>query len=242
MTLNSVTENKLTSLVADFWAEHVKTDDFQSIFIGKEKGHKIADYVDEKTTELISKHFSISFETNKRGQKKARSMGDLWIWDNGIYNPVNIKAGEADKNGQPNLVSLNKIIKFLLESRIDSYHLIIIKLREGELEKNRKIQPMIYVCDLLENLEYATFDAGPGQLMLKEKQFYSEFSEKSKVKSLTIEDKLQACIDKLEDGNRRLILNREKAISKIRQKYHNHIKLDITLQQKSLNLGKSEKI
>ena len=48
-------------------------------------------------------------------------MGDIWIKADGIYNPVNIKAGIVTA-GMPNIVSLAKLLTRLLKHQIDSYY------------------------------------------------------------------------------------------------------------------------
>ena len=52
--INSEDIARILELTEDFWTEHVKDKAFQDIASGKEIGHRIADYVDEKTTELLS--------------------------------------------------------------------------------------------------------------------------------------------------------------------------------------------
>src|SRR5450830_966310 len=94
-------------LSEDYWASEVKEPEFIRIAAGKEIGHKIGDMVDEKTTQLLKDcgKFNILHQQSN-GAAASRSMGDLWLEAGGVYNPVNIKAGEYGKNGQPNLVSL----------------------------------------------------------------------------------------------------------------------------------------
>jgi hypothetical protein len=52
---------------------------------------------------------NVKHEINSVGQIVKRSMGDLWVHSNGMYNPINIKSG-ITLNGNPNVVSLAKLV------------------------------------------------------------------------------------------------------------------------------------
>lgn len=209
----------IEELTRKFWEQQVKTEEFHGLFQGKEIGHRIADYVDERTTAMLEKEFEVVHEVDSQGKKRARSMGDVWIKSGGIYNPVNVKAGEAGKNGQPNMVSLTKLIDAILSEEIDSYYLLIVKM-ELSIGKDdgRIITPRVYLVDMLDYLNFITFDSGPGQSMLKEKQFYDAFASGFQPEALTLAQKLQKMIDLYEDGNRRLLENRQKKLDRIRAK------------------------
>ncbi len=103
-----------------YWRGVVGTPAFRELASGKEIGHRIADYVDDHTTAMLEVEYATKHELDARGKRKPRSMGDVWIGSNGIYNPINIKAGEAGKNGQPNMVSLTKLLDALMLRQIDS--------------------------------------------------------------------------------------------------------------------------
>ena len=214
----------IESLTRDFWESRVLTDEFHKLFQGKEIGHRIADYVDENTTAMLEKSLNVLHEVDARGKRRSRSMGDVWVHSKGMYNPVNVKAGEAGKNGQPNMVSLTKLIEAILREQVDSYYLLIVKMeRKNGLSKsegrpNIVITPHVYLVDMLDYLQYITFDSGPGQAMLKEKQFYEAYHAGKRPPALTLAEKLVKMIDLYEDGNRRLLENREKKLSRIRVK------------------------
>jgi len=210
---------EIEELTRKFWEQQVKTEEFQGLFQGKEIGHRIADYVDEETTAMLEKEFEVVHEVDSQGKRRARSMGDVWIKSGGIYNPVNVKAGEAGKNGQPNMVSLTKLIDAILSEKIDSYHLLIVKMELSiDQDNGRLITPRVYLIDMLDYLNFITFDSGPGQSMLKEKQFYDAFANGFKPEATTLAQKLQKMIDLYEDGNRRLRENRKKKLDRIRAK------------------------
>jgi len=92
----------------------------------KEIGHRIADEVEEKTTTLIEQNFTAARQHNRRGLAVDRSMGDIWVLSNEIYNPINVKAGEANQNGQPNIVSLRKLLRAILSHQVDSYYSTVV--------------------------------------------------------------------------------------------------------------------
>lgn len=214
----------IEELTRKFWEQQVKTEEFHGLFQGKEIGHRIADYVDERTTAMLEKEFEVVHEVDSQGKKRARSMGDVWIKSGGIYNPVNVKAGEAGKNGQPNMVSLTKLIDAILSEEIDSYYLLIVKMELSVDQNNgRFITPRVYLVDMLDYLSFITFDSGPGQSMLKEKQFYDAFANGFQPEAMTLAQKLQKMIDLYEDGNRRLIENRQKKLDRIRAKVRAYV-------------------
>lgn len=216
--------DSIESLTRAFWEARVATEEFHNLFRGKEIGHRIADYVDENTTAMLEKSFDVLHEVDAKGKKRSRSMGDVWVKSNGIYNPVNVKAGEADMNGQPNMVSLTKLIEAILHGEVDSYYLLIVKM--DRVEKTTKagmatkalITPHVYLVDMLDYLNFITFDSGPGQAMLKERQFYEAYKTGKTPEQLSLAEKLVKMIDLYEDGNRRLYENREKKLDRIRTK------------------------
>ncbi len=196
--------------VCSFWQKEVHNPHFTAQAQGKEIGHRIADYVDEKTTSFIHAHYPVAFERNAAGKKKMRSMGDLWLNENNIYHPINIKTGMTN-SGQPNMVSLGKLLKCLLNNQIDSYYLLMVKFTstsEG-LEA-----PEIYFLDMLEYLGYLTFDSGPGQIMLQAESFFQNFTS-IKVGSRSSVEKIEFLINLLEEGDRRLIANRKQRHDKM---------------------------
>jgi hypothetical protein len=200
----------ILELTANYWAAEVGSDEFQGIATGKEIGHRIADLVDERTSMLIGQYFTVRQEQGKGGTR-ARSMGDVWVLSSDIYNPVNIKAGEVGKNGQPNLVSLTKVLDALLKRQIDSYYVLIVKMAlRGEASAS------VYLADILGYLEYTTFDSGPGQMMLREQAFYDAMAAEAKPSASTMADKIERLVSMLEEADRRLFINRKKKFERIR--------------------------
>ena len=185
--------------------------DFIAIAQGKEIGHKLADMVDEKTTALLTlNHITVS-QCNSRGDKRSRSMGDVWLLENGIYHAVNVKTGVVGREGQPNLVSMKKLLTAIFHRQIDSYYLLMVKV---EIRPGRLI-PRVYFCDLLDWLDYATFDSGPGQIMLKAGSFFAQYADKTE-QDPDIKGKLAKLMALYEDGERRLHTNRARDLTRYR--------------------------
>lgn len=218
----------------EFWIEHVSEPSFSSLFSGKEIGHRVADYVDETTVAFLEKHFHTGRQRGTKGNVRARSMGDIWIYSNGMYNPVNVKAGEYGTGGQPNLVSLTKLIDGLVRRQIDSYYLLFVKAeRQGAL-----LVPHVYLVDMLDYLDFVTFDAGPGQTMLRERQFFDAVMTGYEPPSLSIAEKLERLFGMLEDGDARLIRNRMTKMERMRKTLLRYRKVDNhDIDQKGLDIG-----
>lgn len=197
-----------------YWKAEVLKPEILGIAKGKEIGHKLADLVDEKTTALLTLNYVTKHQRDARGQKRSRSMGDLWLQDQGIYHPVNVKTGIVGSEGQPNLVSLKKIIEAVMARQIDSYYLLIVKMSISA----QKIDPSVYLIDMLDWMDYVTFDSGPGQMMLKAVKFFNEY-DPALLKQTTIKDKVKRLMALYEDGERRLKENRERDLEYYRKEY-----------------------
>ncbi|HEY7339471.1 MAG TPA: hypothetical protein VH591_01200 [Ktedonobacterales bacterium] len=218
--IDSETAQQILANTLEYWRKEAATEEFRKQASGKEIGHRIADLVEEKTTELLSNHLVTRRQYTASGKKMDRSMGDIWVYSSGLYNPVNVKAGEAGKKGQPNMVSLKKLLRALLLRHIDSYYLLIVKMILKD-----DIRVSVYLVDMLDYLDFVTFDSGPGQIMLKERQFYERMEDEPtdrdvarfdqsasgvKPAQLTLDEKIDKLFVMLTDGDRRLIMNREK--------------------------------
>jgi len=199
---------------------------------GKEGGHHIADYVDQETSEMLAKRFRTGYEINK-GQKVKRSMGDFWVHSGGMWNPVNIKAG-IEKNGQPNIVSLQKLLGRITDHEIDSYYLLIIKF---DTKNANQLVPSVYFIDILDYLDYVTFDAGPGQMMLKEREFYRIADEGLDREPHTLSQKTCDLHNLLQDGYRRLLANRDKRMSETRKRVEKFLSEDNDISQGGIQIG-----
>lgn len=208
--LNKTLRDEIRTMAQEFWNAEVQTPQFAKLAAGKEIGHRIADKVDEQTTQLLRGKYPIFFEHGPKGQR-ARSMGDFWLLSEGNYHPVNVKAGQENSNGQPNIVSLKKLLRALLTQRIDSYYLLIVKF-----QISTAIRATVYFIDILDYIDCVTFNSGPGQMMLKEKQFYTVMRQSPREPSLSLHQKREALVTMLENGEVSLIKNRAKTLDEIR--------------------------
>ena len=194
-----------------FWQRELTKEWVADIARGKEIGHRLADLVEEKTTAVLISEYLVKYQRDRKGEKRSRSMGDIWIGNNEIYHPVNVKMGIKGHEGQPNLVSLKKILDSLLRAYVDSYYFLIVKI---DLEQRIS---SVYCVDMLDYLDFVAFDSGPGQMMLRSKKFFTYMEranqmEQSNHPNLTINEKIQRLMAMYKDGERRLIDNRRKSL------------------------------
>ncbi len=210
--LDAQTQEAIVRRTTSFWAQEITTPEFIAIATGKEIGHRIADLVDEKTTTLLAQHLTTRQQRKKDGSTMPRSMGDIWVLSNSMYNPINVKSGEAGKQGQPNMVSLKKLLRALLLRQIDAYYLLLVKMRLGASP-----EAVIYLVDILDHLDVMTFDSGPGQIMLKERIFYQRMADHAQAQPLTLDEKIARLFEMLEDADRRLQENRQKVQQTIQE-------------------------
>jgi hypothetical protein len=209
--LGDATSREISEITDRYWEGHVKEPTFALLVAGKEPGHRMADYVDDKTVSLLKVAFDTRYEGDSRGRVRRRSMGDVWIHSNGMYNPVNVKAGEQLKNGQPNLVSMQKLLDYIFKRWIDSYYLLIVKFR-----LDSPIEHKAYLIDLLDWLDFVAFDAGPGQIMLREGDFYQAYESGTRPTGLPIAAKVEKLFTRFEEGIQSLFNNRRKRLTRQR--------------------------
>ena len=91
MTIDPALQVRIRRLADRHWQRHVQDRGFAEMVDGKEPGHPMADYVDDKTTALLKVELDTRYEGNVDGSVKKRSMGDIWVRSSGIYNPINVK-------------------------------------------------------------------------------------------------------------------------------------------------------
>jgi len=206
------TVSQITDETLAYWKQEVNKPTFVEIAQGKEIGHKLADMVDEKTTTLLTVNHITKSQRDYQGKKRSRSMGDLWLLDDGIYHALNVKTGVVGAEGQPNLVSMKKLLLGIVQRQIDSYYLLYVKMAII----SGAIAPSVYFFDMLDWLDYATFDSGPGQIMLKAKPFFTHYKPKS-IQDRNIKKKVTRLLALYEDGERRLRENRALDFIKYKQ-------------------------
>ncbi|MBM4421837.1 MAG: hypothetical protein FJ030_00430 [Chloroflexi bacterium] len=199
--------------VQSFWDKEVRKDYFAQLAQGKEIGHRIADLVDDKTTGWLAVNYITKYQRDRRGSILPRSMGDIWLEHSNIYHPINVKTGVSATNGQPNMVSLKKLLTALLLQQIDSYYLLVVKI-----EIQKPIRCAVHFVDMLDHLDYVTFDSGPGQIMLKARAFFSARATGVIPEKRSVKQKVEKLLDLLEDGERRLAENRKRVLLNYRKR------------------------
>jgi hypothetical protein len=75
----------------------------------------------------------------------------------------------------------------------------------------------VHFVDMLDYLDYVHFDSGPGQIMLKAKNFFSVRENGAIPTARSLPEKVSALVRLLEDGERRLIINRKTGLKLIRK-------------------------
>jgi hypothetical protein len=131
--LSAQTLQTIYDKTSEYWHSQQRSNDLVSRTQGKEVGHQLADWVDDRTCAVLTLALSTRRQHNK-GRAMSRSMGDIWVEDSSIYHPINVKTGVVGAEGQPNLVSLKKVLDALLGLQIDSYYLLFVKFAPAAKE------------------------------------------------------------------------------------------------------------
>lgn len=228
--LSNIEKNMILGRVTEQWDTYLSAPAMNlQMFnkaVGKEGGHQLADSVDTLTTSVINASFpTASGFQRKNGKVSPRSMGDIWFRNlRQEWNPINVKTGLVGSEGQPNIVSLKKLLGGIINRTLDSYYLLMVKFEVNKREK--RILHHVYLTDMLDWLslpkeQYViTFDSGPGQTMLKAKQFFELLNGGFCPPRMSIREKVSRLMDLYEDGERRLRENRERDLKKFRSKYN----------------------
>jgi hypothetical protein len=74
----------------------------------------------------------------------------------------------------------------------------------------------VYLIDLLDWLDFVAFDAGPGQIMLREADFYDAYEGGARPSGATIQGKVEKLFSRFEDATQRLFNNRQKRLDRQR--------------------------
>ena len=165
----------------------------------------MADYVDDRTCALLKVNLDTRYEGDRKGEARKRSMGDIWVRSQGIFNPVNVKSGLQGMKGQPNVVSMQKLLDYLFKRWIDSYYLLIIKF-----DVSTEVTHNLYLIDLLDWMEFITYDAGPGQIMLREQELYEEIDYGSVPARTSVPEKATRLFELFETQLEALLVNRQR--------------------------------
>ncbi len=229
MALDKNLQDRIVNLTDQHWSKHVQDRGFAELIDGKEPGHRMADYVDDRTCSLLKVNLDTRYEGDTKGSPRKRSMGDIWISSQGIFNPINVKTGLQAQNGQPNVVSMQKLLDYLFNRWIDSYHLLIIKFAISD-----DITHKSYLIDLLDWTDYITYDAGPGQIMLKEKDFFDAFDSGHIPRMRPVKEKVESLFLLFENQLRALIVNRQDRIHRQRSMFQEFRRNDFVVNQSNM--------
>lgn len=234
-----ISDNDISALVNSvdkYWTDLLSSAEgnrtFYNIATGKEGGHQLSDRVDQLSTEFISTTYPLRSGYQKRkGKISSRSMGDIWFKnEQGEWNPINVKTGLVGSEGMPNIVSLKRVMTAIMNHAIDSYYILLVKF---QLDKEtHTISHSVHLTDILNWLSLpdtesvVTFDSGPGQTMLKAKNFYKLLSQNIIPEKLTVWDKMKLLMKLYRDGEERLKKNRARAFAKFESSYTSFLPSD----------------
>lgn len=141
-------------------------------------------------------------------------------------------------NGSPNIVSFNKIFKYLVERKINRYFLFIILF-----QKNENGEWKINVCKIINILNYSkylSYDYGPQQIMLKEDKFVKDLKNNNLNvdTNISIKDVLKNLYALASDNNKleKFINNRKEKLRDIEKKFSTFDSNILKLNQENLKL------
>ncbi len=155
----------------------------------------------------------------------------MWLACGGIYNPINVKSGVYGVGGQPNLVSLTKLTRTLLDRVIDSYYLLLVKFTDSDPPEAN-----VELINLLGHLEFVHFDSGTGQMMLQADRFMGRERSDVLIDAPSVEVSVDRLLAMRRDGNEKLVRIRATKLAALEKKAE---AFDPTVQidQTELNLG-----
>ena len=226
MALSVALQSQIVDLTNGHWEIHTMDQGFAELISGKEPGHRMADYVDDRTTSLLKVNLDTRYEGDRRGSPKKRSMGDIWVHSQGIFNPINVKSGLLGSRGQPNVVSMQKLLDYIFQRWIDSYYLLIIKF-----DIRSRITHQTYLVDLLDWMEFIAYDAGPGQVMLHEQDFFDAFDSGYRPSSKSILEKPEMLFRLFETQVQVLLTNRQARLDRQRSSLEGFLNSEFTVDQ-----------
>ena len=231
MAIAADLQSQIVNLTNNHWQIHTQDQGFADLISGKEPGHRMADYVDDRTTSLLKVNLDTRYEGDPKakGTPKKRSMGDIWINSQGIYNPLNVKSGLLGSKGLPNVVSMQKLLDYIFKNWIDSYYLLIIKF-----DISASITHQTYLVDLLDWIDFISYDAGPGQIMLHEQDFYDAFDSGQTPPEKSILEKTESLFHLFETKVQVLLANRQDRLNRQRTSLTNFLNSEFAIDQSKM--------
>jgi hypothetical protein len=167
-------------------------------YVGKEKGHSNASPMEDVIREILIDKLSAT-QTNQ-----DRSLADVII-DGHL---VNVKFGSPKKSkngkfsyGQPNMCAMQRIMKLFYHSdKIDSYYIIKVNLSSSTGGSYS-----LHIFDMMDHIDFLCWNAGTGQIMLKETDFYRNTKS---VEQISLQQKREKIKKLYDEGMEKHILLR----------------------------------
>ena len=158
-----------------------------SSYHGKERGHTLSQQVEDRTKEVLYSKYGGEYEDTpilykrkvgdimpgvaKSIRKNLRGKDDWRLkikpgWPGNTKFSAPSDGAKLSENGSPNITSLMKLLKRLIEKEIERYYILYIMVDE-------KDKITIRFFDLLQNVDRWRHDFGPGQIMLNKQDIPS---------------------------------------------------------------------
>lgn len=131
-----------------------------------ELGHSHGPGVQKEVGRLLSEKYDVKYILNKDGSKPKRPFADNIL--EGFYNNVKFT---ATGDGNPNVGAMNRMIEHVLVKSNSEYYVIIIKYLVDK--KDWEVQ----FVNILQFIDCLIYDAGPGQIMMVQKNFEIEYKK-----------------------------------------------------------------
>jgi hypothetical protein len=156
----------------------------------KEPGHSFhGQFEDELVKRLIDADSNFSEPTETRSSDDIKYKG----------NYINIKFG-FDKNGNPNICSMNRLYNYFLKGIIDSYYILSVDANG----------PEYHLFNVYDYLDYTNFNYGTGQLMLKESDFKEVYIFNDDTVKLTKAETIVKMADIMDEAYHRHLAKKDK--------------------------------
>jgi len=151
-------EKRLTeSYFLDFESEISKSDEI---------GHSHGPGVQKMVGTILSEIHNVEYDTQKHGGRTKRSFSDNVLEG----NPNNVKFTVMTE-GSPNMVSMKRMLKHVEDDGNQTYYTTTVYFDS----QTRKVK--VKFVNLLQFTNCLRFNSGPGQIMLNQKQFDTEYTK-----------------------------------------------------------------
>lgn len=107
---------------------------------------------------------------------------------------------------------MEKLLNYLFRCWIP-YYLLVVKF---DISKRTDIRHRTYFFDLLDWTDFVTYDAGPGQIVLREQDFYEAYDSGTTPPPRSIQEKIRRLFDLFEQQVEALFKNRRERLRRQR--------------------------